>query len=936
MNFKEINNIIQNSLNILKQEFERNNIKQSKEKNKYACISCNSSNALHLYSDTNTCYCYSCNSNWNVISFVMEVYNLDYINALKYLNQTYSLNLPIKTDTQVKKVESKLNKRFKEYKKLLIEKEIERFRELDNKIYDKIRKVNSGKLDEYLNEEQKENLIKSYDEKLFENSLELEYKKGLIENLTLEFANINEMLEMEVINPKQKAFIEAKLNLLNKSLDTENPNKMELINYFYNLKYNEYINYSKYTPNVIIDINNYISENNKLDMLLNHKKSLLIAPTGSGKTYSILSMFKDMEKLLEKQNKKVCFVVPNATQVQQIQEEYKIKGAWNDANQDLIFIQNTISCYTWDKFGKIEEDLSNTIVILDEIHQIYTDMYRKNKIDKMILNITKCSNRIDITATPNKINFKDYAYILEYKQKLHTNYNVKLYENIDDDKIIDIINNSNGKVSVFRDDIGYLEAISKRTYKKTDTINSNNKDENITYSNIVKSGKLGDIDVVLHTSVIVAGVNIKEPNMSDIILINVKDIATIKQYVARYRGLENVNVHIFNNYKEISKIYSLENRINYELQKVENACNSFNKDRIEGLETIFIEESSIFKGLEKDLSIYKYNGVYKVDEISIRNRIYSSYYTNIDIVSFKNILEEYFNNIEIISNMKNESDEIKDDKKEANKIAKEYLEELEKHSQYLVGYYDIKKNSINTKVKEYLKANKLNKEKIIKYIEDNNLSIMLNNAKVKKKLNSFTKLVTETNYTPHLAYVLNNMHGRTKTIFKEKINVLMFDAIYEKYKDFMELNDINVRLYLFLLDEFPLTISYDDEIIKEKLELLKTKHNIELKEDRLRDYLNYIYIIDTKQIRMGNNGKSVTPINYINNKNINPWVLQNSKIKTHKRVYCPIEYHSLDSICKEYKLNDLDKQCIQKIINNKLDLIKSRKETVIEHLTVFN
>ena len=87
---------------------------------------------------------------------------------------------------------------------------------------------------------------------------------------------------------------------------------------------------------------------------------------------------------------------------------------------------------------------------------------------------------------------------------------------------------------------------------------------------------------------------------------------------------------------------------------------------------------------------------------------------------------------------------------------------------------------------------------------------------------------------------------------------------------------------------------------------------------------------------MGNNGKSVTPINYINNKNINPWVLQNSKIKTHKRVYCPIEYHSLDSICKEYKLNDLDKQCIQKIINNKLDLIKSRKETVIEHLTVFN
>ena len=154
---------------------------------------------------------------------------------------------------------------------------------------------------------------------------------------------------------------------------------------------------------------------------------------------------------------------------------------------------------------------------------------------------------------------------------------------------------------------------------------------------------------------------------------------------------------------------------------------------------------------------------------------------------------------------------------------------------------------------------------------------MLNNAKVKKKLNSFTKLVTETNYTPHLAYVLNNMHGRTKTIFKEKINVLMFDAIYEKYKDFMELNDINVRLYLFLLDEFPLTIGYDDETIKEKLELLKTKHNIELKEDRLRDYLNYIYISDSKKIRIGKNSKNVPPINYINNKNINSSVCHPKK-----------------------------------------------------------
>ena len=159
MNFKDMNDIIQSNKGLLEQEFRLNNIKKSKQKNKYSCISCSSSDALHLYTETNTCHCYSCNSNWNVISFVMEMQGLDYINALKYLNQTYSLNLPIKTDTQIKKAESKLNKKFKEYKKLLIEKEIEKFRELDNEIYDKIRTVNLGKLDEYLTEEQKENLI---------------------------------------------------------------------------------------------------------------------------------------------------------------------------------------------------------------------------------------------------------------------------------------------------------------------------------------------------------------------------------------------------------------------------------------------------------------------------------------------------------------------------------------------------------------------------------------------------------------------------------------------------------------------------------------------------------------------------------------------------------------------------------------------------------
>ena len=935
MNFKDMNDIIQSNKGLLEQEFSLNNIKKSKQKNKYNCISCSSSDALHLYSETNTCHCYSCNNTWNVIGFIMEMQGLDYINALKYLNQTYSLNLPLKTENQIKNTESKLKKRFKEYKEILIEKEIDKFREIENNIYDKIRSVNSGKLDNDLSDVQKENLIKSYDDKLFEISLELEYKKGIIEDLTLEFADISEMLEMEIINQKQKEFIQNKLELVNKSIDVENSNKLEMINYFYNLKYDEYINYSKYSPNVIIDVNNYISENSKLDMLLNYKKSLLIAPTGSGKTFSVLNMFKSMEKLIKKQNKKICFVVPNATQVQQVQEEYKIKGAWNDANQDLIFIQNTISCYTWDKFGKIEEDLSNTIVVLDEIHQIYTDMYRKHKIDSMIKNLNKCIGRIDITATPNKIDFNIYDFIMEYNQKIQTDYNVNVYENIDDNEIINIINSSKGKVALFKDDIGYLEAVCKRTTnKKFDIINSSNKDTNLTYASIIKSSTVGNIDLLCNTSVMVAGVNINEPNMSDIILVDVKDKATIKQYIARFRGLKNVNVHIFNNYQELNTVYSLENYINYTINEVQKTCDHLNIGRVEGLENIITDEQIFFKTLEKDSMAHKINGIYVADTISIRNKIYTSYYNKCDIVSFISGLGEYFSNITRIQNDKPENTEIKEDKKEANKLAKEFIDELYKHKEYLIGYYDIKKGKAKKEVTNYLKENKLTKEKVIEYVEENQLEYMLDNTKVKKQIDGFTKLVLDKGYTVNLAYKLQTMNNKTKSNLFEKLNVLLYDEIKKECKDFLDDQSIEVRLYDFILDEFPLTTTYTDEDIDKALIKLYDIHKIKLTSQKFKNYLGYIYIVDNKQIRTGNNSKNVTGSNYKYNKNNNPILLQ--KNKTHKRVYKLNYYHTLDTICKEYQFNDVDKECIKSIMSKKIDLIKIRKEKAIDIINIFN
>ena len=62
----------------------------------------------------------------------------------------------------------------------------------------------------------------------------------------------------------------------------------------------------------------------------------------------------------------------------------------------------------------------------------------------------------------------------------------------------------------------------------------------------MRDSSIGDYKGILNTSIIVAGVNIYDKDITDIIVIGEKDISTIKQYVARFRDLKEVNVHIFN------------------------------------------------------------------------------------------------------------------------------------------------------------------------------------------------------------------------------------------------------------------------------------------------------------------------------------------------------------------------------------------------------
>ena len=180
------------------------------------------------------------------------------------------------------------------------------------------------------------------------------------------------------------------------------------------------------------------------------------------------------------------------------------------------------------------------------------------------------------------------------------------------------------------------------------------------------------------------------------------------------------------------------------------------------------------------------------------------------------------------------------------------------------------------------------------------------------------------------------MNNKTKSNFLEKLNVLLYDEIKKECKEFLDDKSIEVRLYDFILDEFPLTTTYTDEDIDRALIKLYDMHKIKLTNKKFKDYLGFVYIIDNKQIRIGDNSKNVTQLNYKYNNNNNSTMCQNNKEKVRKRVYKLNSYYTLDTICREYQLNDIDKKCIKSIMDKKIDLIKIRKEKTVDIINIFN
>lgn len=679
------------------------------------------------------------------------------------------------------------------------------------------------------------------------------------------------------------------------------------------LKEMEIINYSIYNSNISIDIDRYISEHETILMTmltrsLQGETNLLIAPTGSGKTYSIINMLKKVDDLGQI---KSIFIVPNSINVEQIKIEYKIPGAWGDIPVLPELEKGNVVVMTWDKFIQLDGSiLKDYIVVLDEVHQTLIEMFRLKKINKLYENLATTKGQIHITATPNKLNFNNYDFILEYKQNNQTKYNVKLYDKVCDDTIRNIIENSK-KFALLKDDTNYLNFIKENSpNKKIDVITSNTRNLSKAYKEIVTKSTIKKFDGICNTSVLMAGVNIYEPGITDIIIVEEKDIAAIKQYVSRFRDLKEVNVHIFNKYQEEeSKIYDIEWQIEKISDNRHDFINYYNSYQNKEFEEISLDIEPIRLN---DSQEYYWNSElckYTVNEIGIRNTCYTRYYSKADIQSFKVLLGEYFKEIEIVEIK--ETDNIA--RKIYNQISKEEKEAalalLEKEKSILVGAVEIISNKITTKTENYLNNNEFNIDDLKKELENKNIDKYIQIGNIAKTINLYTKYVIENRYNYNLAWCIALKGNRSRGKFFSQLNNIIYREIENKYPELMRYVKIEDKLYDLIVKTFTPGKSYTEEHLKIFCEAFEmTISGVKITTNKLGELLAQIYNIESKKY------KECPGLDFLFNKIYNPISGQNKRIN----VYTIKNYLTLEDVIEQNKLDELSLKVLKNLLGERI------------------
>lgn len=693
----------------------------------------------------------------------------------------------------------------------------------------------------------------------------------------------------------------------------------------------EKMNHANYIANEKYDIEKYIGEHHHftvLNMLLDDRDTLAIAPPGSGKSREIIEVCK-------KYNIKAIFVLPLAANVEQTAITYSINAAYDKL--DLISAiersDNIVVC-TWNKLEQLKNyDISEYKIILDEVHQIYTDMYREKAIDTMLRIIKRGKSRLDVTATPTMLDFSEYENIVEFIPTKKPAKNIYLYDNTDTKTVLNIVNNPSNKSMVLINNKNILNMLAEQTNEKCDVITTDTKHSSELYKLLMNDSTMGDYKVLYHTSTLLASYNIKDTDITDIVIFaenELKNVPNIIQDIARPRNVDNIRVHIFGKFKEECNVYDINWLIKKDIKSWQDVAKIYNKSISDEFTTLKIEVNA---GSSNDSYIYfdKEIGEYAVNKVKVRADIYRKYYNSRTIESFATLLEEYidFNldTIDIIREVEEQQTELIKDTRKANKETKEAaIDLLANNKEILVGYNDIIKGNITCNLYNYMVDNSLTEEYLIKQYEENNIKEAA--AISNKILDLYTKYVLDYGYSYDLAWTLANMHHNTRiSKFENPIRNIIYNKISTEYPGEV-VESIDNKVYDYIVENIKPGMTYTTEHI----ELLsndlidKFLDSKKYSVDGTRKLLSEIFSITSKQCKKSSVGTGVNFNFYIKEKFI-------GVPKDRFRVYTIEGLMSIEHIKEQLNLNENDRSienAITKRIDNILNKYNNEKLQEIE------
>lgn len=385
-----------------------------------------------------------------------------------------------------------------------------------------------------------------------------------------------------------------------------------------------------------IKVKDYIPVEVAKELILRNKRILVDSPTGSGKTTAFLNSFKELSN--EKPHFFI-FAAPTIALTEQNAISHKvraIKGQTDNLfkiiNQDVrtgkrVFISTFDMCPILIDFLKlIEKNMSFTLVV-DELHKFVTDYdlnYRFEAIKNLYVVSKQAKSFIGLSGTIDDIYKNEFDQVVTIDngkpQSPCQEFAVYTYEKKDNAlaelaKLIEVWT-SKRKLLVYiqsKEKIEQLKTVLRRKGIKVHTINANSK-SNHTYKQLVETSQIDeDVQVVLTTSVIADGVNIKNSIDWECLAVcndfsNLFNYSSIKQISNRLRNVyRRFSIYMQEPKNKSEEPFQLESAYQSRLKIAENIANEINlhpyfDPRL--FQTSIVEKRyGIYQGIEQRLEI---------------------------------------------------------------------------------------------------------------------------------------------------------------------------------------------------------------------------------------------------------------------------------------------------------------------------------------------